>query len=43
MCMVIALGRWLVLWSSKEAAEVDLMFEMLFEEIKSGKFKCIPC
>ena len=28
-------------WSIIEAKEVDLTFQMLFEEIKSGKFDCI--
>ena len=28
-------------WSIVEATEVDLTFQMLFEEIKSGKFDCI--
>ena len=40
--VVIALRRRLVSWSIIEAAEVDLTFEMLFEEIKSGKFDCVP-
>ena len=39
---IVSLGRQLVSWSIIEAAEVKLSFQMLFEEIKSGKSDCIP-
>ena len=42
VCVVVSLGRWLVSWSIIEATQVDLTFQMLFEEIKSGKLDCIP-